>query len=486
MTKVSKNIKKLRMAKNMSQDDLAKALFISRQAVSSWEVGRTQPDIGMVEKLAELFDVPMEEVIYGAKRDTSLEDSVKAKNTMSVFFAVLGSLFVGTGLIIVLLNFWDDFSSVLKTVVAILPILIGQGIAIFTYLKKKDSLIWREGAAVAWSVGIIASVGLMSFVHDIALGVFTCLFIDAVFILPILFLFKVTSPIVAYFLAGIAGAFGIASNANSDVTAYIFLGLLPVMVALGILYIFLNRKELEGSRLNYCVWLCVGAVVATLFLILNFLNIYTSIVSVVLACFIALYAISKKEEWVTPFYPVGVTGTMATLLLLSFENFGYGGSFTWAEFKEAYINFDLFFCIALSIAIIAVGMVIGRKTLKNDYLKLIFCAIAANVVVFIGFVDAPVVGAVIAFLLLPFTFAEGVVLIVKGIKNRVFYAMNVGIITLLVLMYEILMLVDLSLIGIGLIFLVGGGSLLGANIFISKLIKKEKAELALKAVEDDE
>lgn len=48
MTKISKNIKRLRTSKGMSQDALAEKLFISRQAVSSWENDRTQPDVDKI------------------------------------------------------------------------------------------------------------------------------------------------------------------------------------------------------------------------------------------------------------------------------------------------------------------------------------------------------------------------------------------------------------------------------------------------------
>ena len=48
MTKISKNIKRLRTSKGMSQDALAEKLFISRQAVSSWENDRTQQDVDMI------------------------------------------------------------------------------------------------------------------------------------------------------------------------------------------------------------------------------------------------------------------------------------------------------------------------------------------------------------------------------------------------------------------------------------------------------
>ena len=52
------------MLQNMSQEELAQKLFVSRQAVSSWENNRTQPDLDMIKKISELFDVEVEELLY--------------------------------------------------------------------------------------------------------------------------------------------------------------------------------------------------------------------------------------------------------------------------------------------------------------------------------------------------------------------------------------------------------------------------------------
>ena len=82
MTKISKNIKRLRMLQNMSQEELAQKLFVSRQAVSSWENNRTQPDLDMIQKIAELFSVEVEELLYGEKRNTKLEESVRTSKTL--------------------------------------------------------------------------------------------------------------------------------------------------------------------------------------------------------------------------------------------------------------------------------------------------------------------------------------------------------------------------------------------------------------------
>ena len=78
MTKVSKNIKKLRNEKNLTQEDIAKKLFVTRQTVSSWESGRTQPDIETLVKLSEIFSVSTEELIYGKTKLMSSQEKENA------------------------------------------------------------------------------------------------------------------------------------------------------------------------------------------------------------------------------------------------------------------------------------------------------------------------------------------------------------------------------------------------------------------------
>ncbi len=54
---LSENIKKYRKENKMSQDELADKLNVSRQSVSLWENGQTQPTIDNIIALANIFNV---------------------------------------------------------------------------------------------------------------------------------------------------------------------------------------------------------------------------------------------------------------------------------------------------------------------------------------------------------------------------------------------------------------------------------------------
>lgn len=69
MNKVNTMIKLLRTEKGMNQEQLAEQLHVTRQAVSSWETGKTQPDIETLTRIAEFFGVSVEQLIYGKTYD---------------------------------------------------------------------------------------------------------------------------------------------------------------------------------------------------------------------------------------------------------------------------------------------------------------------------------------------------------------------------------------------------------------------------------
>ena len=66
---IGKNIRNLRKESGMTQDELAEELNVTRQALSNWERGKTEPDIETLTKIAEILDVSVEELIYGEERE---------------------------------------------------------------------------------------------------------------------------------------------------------------------------------------------------------------------------------------------------------------------------------------------------------------------------------------------------------------------------------------------------------------------------------
>jgi transcriptional regulator with XRE-family HTH domain len=74
---IGENIKNLRIQKNLTQNDLAKILSVSRQAVCMWEAEKREVRVTMLKKIAKALDVPIDELIN--KKASSLAKKAKEK-----------------------------------------------------------------------------------------------------------------------------------------------------------------------------------------------------------------------------------------------------------------------------------------------------------------------------------------------------------------------------------------------------------------------
>lgn len=74
---LGENIKKLRKEKNLSQEQLAEMLNVSRQAVSKWESGKAYPDIENLILLRDIFNVTLDDLIINDNK-TKSEDTIES------------------------------------------------------------------------------------------------------------------------------------------------------------------------------------------------------------------------------------------------------------------------------------------------------------------------------------------------------------------------------------------------------------------------
>lgn len=73
MTTLCKNIKRFRLAKNLTQEQAAQALRVSAQTVSRWECNTTLPDVTMLPRIAELYGVTID-TLYGRFQTPCVRD----------------------------------------------------------------------------------------------------------------------------------------------------------------------------------------------------------------------------------------------------------------------------------------------------------------------------------------------------------------------------------------------------------------------------
>ena len=62
---LGENLKNLRRQAGLTQEQVARQMGVTRQAVSGYESGRREPDIAMLEKFAALYHVDIPQLLYG-------------------------------------------------------------------------------------------------------------------------------------------------------------------------------------------------------------------------------------------------------------------------------------------------------------------------------------------------------------------------------------------------------------------------------------
>ncbi|MDD3243023.1 MAG: helix-turn-helix transcriptional regulator [Eubacteriales bacterium] len=76
---LNQKLQELRKQKGLTQEELAKALFVSRTAVSKWESGRGYPSIDSLKALADFFCVSVDELLSGKELLAAAQDDSRQK-----------------------------------------------------------------------------------------------------------------------------------------------------------------------------------------------------------------------------------------------------------------------------------------------------------------------------------------------------------------------------------------------------------------------
>lgn len=82
---IGENIKQLRQLNNLTQEELASKLFVTRNAISKWETDKGIPSIDNLKQLATMFKVSLDQIVNEEDRIVrAMENSVRIKNLKDV------------------------------------------------------------------------------------------------------------------------------------------------------------------------------------------------------------------------------------------------------------------------------------------------------------------------------------------------------------------------------------------------------------------
>lgn len=269
-----------------------------------------------------------------------------------VVFGILGAILVGLGIILIISHNWDNFSRLTKTSIAFLPLVIAQLISLFVFLKKQDSLAWREAAAAFLFFTVGASIAMVSQIYNIPGDLSSFMLTWMLLTLPIAYLMK-SSIVSLLYIAGITFYAFKTSNWNTTISnSYIYwlllLGILPY-------YYMLYKQKPKSNFTTFHNWLVPLSIVASLHIIADTMKMLTPVAYFSLFGLFYLIgnlAFLKNQKFINNGYKIiGSLGSIIGLLILSFNGF-------WKELRSEKIPInDVFlspeFIVTAIITIIA-------------------------------------------------------------------------------------------------------------------------------------
>ena len=195
MTNIGKNISSARKKLGITQEGLAEKLNVTRQAVSNWENGKSEPDIETVSKLSEIFGISSDELISDFPEEEKKPRSViKSRLILSAVFFIIA--FFSFLIIILFKSFAEtDINNIAQTALLTVricrPVLCISGVFGILLLISSFKNICIKNPLAKKSLLFAGAIGLGIFLISGLIFIPYSVFIDDLFYRsPALFLMR--------------------------------------------------------------------------------------------------------------------------------------------------------------------------------------------------------------------------------------------------------------------------------------------------------
>ena len=136
------NLTYLRKKANLSQEQLAELLDLTRQAVSKWESGQSMPDAEKLLQLSEVFQVPVDQLLKTLEPSPPKE---KKENHLYVILTFVSLVILWfTGLILLIVNVFFNRSVLQVKILDYSLAMRAIPVVVFLFMLIRHSLKQRR------------------------------------------------------------------------------------------------------------------------------------------------------------------------------------------------------------------------------------------------------------------------------------------------------------------------------------------------------
>lgn len=366
----------------------------------------------------------------------------KESNPLLILFAIIGSLLIGAGIILVFATNWWSLPIALRVTLAFLPLLLAQGVCLYTLKYKSSSAPFREGSAVFLCLTFFAALALVSQIFHISGSMDSYLLVCIIFSLPAAYLLRSRGAIAIY---SIGSLFVIGSY-------HTWVAVLLLAVSLPFFYLE-TTKAVHRKGVNFLLLLL--SLMSTGTLLVSGLTEQMDIPEIALNCALVLLVIDAlfrrvgRTYFFTSAKLLAIVCTTVTLLILQLDM-----SYTYDISIEG---------IVLAAVFAVLYLVLRRGVTMPLTASDLFFGSAVLLMV-----TAPFAGFAACLVAL----GLGVFYIVQGSQALVLSNINFGMTIVMLLIITRFFDSDMGLLARGIASIMLGIAFLGVNLYISRKRKE--------------
>ena len=387
-------------------------------------------------------------------------------------FGILGALLIGLGIILIVAHNWDSLSRPIKTVLAFMPLLVGQVIGAYTLIRKPENIAWKEGSATFIFFAVATAISLVGQIYNIPGKISSFLITWMLLTIPLIYLFR-SSMVSLLCIVGITYygwevGYWRRSVAPSPMYWVLLASIIPH-------YINLLRHTPKSNFLSFHNWFLPTSLLIILGTVSHFFSEYLFVAYCSLLGLFYLIGSSKTFEasrrFNNGFLMLGSVGTIVLLLWTSFL-------WIWEDVEQSREHIFVAealsspeFIVMLFLSIAAITWAIRKNIGKQlpDINPIEFISLLFIPIFLLGFFQ-PFLAMVLINIL---TFLAGLAYVRRGTQLDHLVILNYGLLIITALITCRFFDTNLSFIARGLLFVAIGASFFFVN---HSMLKKRRLE----------
>lgn len=162
---ISERLYNLRKDKNLSQEELANVLGVSRQTISKWETGESTPDFDKIIPLCDFYGITSDELLSGKKNIVEAKEVTRENNFARNIAISVGLYIISLIAVILFATLYNE--PIIGVAVFFAIVAVATSLIVYTaikYKKEKKEEDTRKDSIIKQISDIIGLIGFVVYI----------------------------------------------------------------------------------------------------------------------------------------------------------------------------------------------------------------------------------------------------------------------------------------------------------------------------------